>query len=109
MATFTPLSEGFGLQADGIDLSQPLSDAAFDELSSAFYRGGVLVVRGQRLSAAQFHGLARRIGGLFVRHHYGNRDDLDTRTRTVASVLTDPRDPRTLWRITVKSPGGLPA
>ena len=88
MATFTPLSEGFGLQAEGIDLSQPLSDAAYDDLPDA---------------------MKRRIDRLVVRHHYDNRDDLDTRTRTVASVLTDPRDPRTLWRITVKSPGGLPA
>lgn len=97
MATFTPLSEGFGLQAEGIDLSQPLSDAAFDELSSAFHRGGMLVVRGQRLSTSQFHGLARRIDGLVVRHHYGNRDDLDTRSRTVASVLTDAQEARPKW------------
>jgi alpha-ketoglutarate-dependent taurine dioxygenase len=29
-----------------------------------------------------------RIDGLVVRHHYGNRDDLDESSRTVASVLT---------------------
>lgn len=186
MATFSPLSGGFGLQADGVDLSAPLSDADFDELVAAFYRGGVLVVRGQRLTPAGFHAFARRVGvpephvidqfhhpehadililsnvrrdgmpigladggtyfhtdysylavparatllhsitvpskggdtlfadqraayddlpeatkrridGLVVRHHYGNRDDLDTRSRTVASLLTDEQEARLAW------------
>jgi len=83
--------------------------------------------------------MKRRVDGLVALHHYGNRDDLDRASRTVASVLdelkrhatqdqyrlrleygvgdlviwdnasllhsatlTDPEDPRTLWRITVK-------
>jgi taurine dioxygenase len=32
--------------------------------------------------------MRRRIAGLVVRHHYGNRDDLDERSRTAASVLS---------------------
>ena len=39
----------------------------------------------------------RRIDGLVVRHHYGNRDDLDTRSRTVASLLTDAQEQRLRW------------
>ncbi|MEO7151394.1 MAG: TauD/TfdA family dioxygenase [Burkholderiaceae bacterium] len=31
--------------------------------------------------------MKQRIDGLVVRHHYGNRDDLDSASRTVASVL----------------------
>jgi taurine dioxygenase len=186
MASFLPLSPSFGVLADGVDLSAPLSQAGFAQLESAFYRGGLLVVRGQRLTPAQFHAFARRIGrpephvidqfhhpeladilvlsnvrrdgrpigladggtyfhtdysylaqparatmlhsitvpskggetlfadqraayddlpgamkarieGLVVRHHYGNRDDLDTRSRTVASLLTDDQESRLGW------------
>lgn len=186
MASFVPLSPSFGVLADGVDLSAPLSQAGFAQLESAFYRGGLLVVRGQRLTPAQFHAFARRIGrpephvidqfhhpeladilvlsnvrrdgrpigladggtyfhtdysylaqparatmlhsitvpskggetlfadqraayddlpgamkarieGLVVRHHYGNRDDLDTRSRTVASLLTDDQESRLGW------------
>jgi len=186
MATFTPLSHGFGLSAEGIDLSGPLAGADFDALQAAFYRGLVMVLRGQRLTPAQFHAFAcrigrpephvidqfhhpeiadililsnvrrngrpigladggtyfhtdysylaqparatmlysvtvprrggdtlfadqraayddlpdatkRRIDGLVVRHHYGNRDDLDTASRTVASVLTEDQEARLAW------------
>lgn len=38
-----------------------------------------------------------RIDGLVVRHHYGNRDDLDERSRTVASVLTDDERKKIDW------------
>jgi taurine dioxygenase len=41
---------------------------------------------------AAYDGLPRRmqerIDGLLAIHHYGNRDDLDEASRTVASVLT---------------------
>lgn len=186
MTAFVPLSPSFGTLAQGLDLSAPLSDEAFAGLEAAFYRGGLLVVRGQRLTPARFHALAcrvgrpephvidqfhhpeladilvlsnvrrdgrpigladggtyfhtdysyleqparatmlhsitvpskggetlfadqraayddlpeatkRRIDGLVVRHHYGNRDDLDTRSRTVASLLTDAQEQRLRW------------
>ncbi len=38
-----------------------------------------------------------RIEGLVVRHHYGNRDDLDEASRTVASVLTDTEKQKVTW------------
>jgi taurine dioxygenase len=56
------LSEGCGLEASGVDLSQPMSDAAFREIEDAFFAGQVLVFRGQRLTPAQFHAFARRFG-----------------------------------------------
>jgi len=178
MVALAPLSPRFGLEASGIDLSQPISDATFAEIEAAFFRGQVLVIRGQRLTPEgfvafarrfgppephvidQFHhpadpnililsnvvrdgkpeGLAdagtyfhtdysyldiparattlysitvpevggdtlfadqytayddlsvamkRRIDGLLAVHHYGNRNNLDEATRTVASVLSD--------------------
>jgi len=39
----------------------------------------------------------KRIDGLVVRHHYGNRDDLDESSRTVASVLTDSEKQKVDW------------
>jgi taurine dioxygenase len=40
----------------------PLSDAAFRDLERAFYARQILVLRGQRITAAQFLAFARRIG-----------------------------------------------
>jgi taurine dioxygenase len=57
-----PLSPAFGLEATGIDLGQPLSDAAFAELEQAFFRAQLLVVRGQSLTPARFVAFARRFG-----------------------------------------------
>ena len=62
MIAFKPLSPLFGIEAAGVDLSQPLADAAFSELEQAFYAHQVLAIRGQHLSAAQFLAFARRFG-----------------------------------------------
>src|SRR5436190_17080497 len=39
----------------------------------------------------------QRIEALVVRHHYGNRDDLDDASRTVASVLSDDQKKKVSW------------
>lgn len=39
----------------------------------------------------------QRIEGLVARHHYGNRDDLDESSRTVASVLTSSEKQKVSW------------
>lgn len=38
-----------------------------------------------------------RIEGLVCRHHYGNRDDLDEKSRTVASVLNEAQKKKVHW------------
>lgn len=38
-----------------------------------------------------------RIEGLVARHHYGNRDDLDEGSRTVASVLNEAQKKKVRW------------
>ena len=180
---FRKLSEGFGLEAHGVDLSRAFD---FEELRSAFFRGQVLVMRGQKLTATQFLDFARRLGppephvidqfhhpehadililsnvqkdgkpigladagtyfhtdysyldvparattlysiqvpkvggdtlfanqyaayedlssnlkkqieNLVALHHYGNRDDLDKSSRTVASVLTGEQEQKMAW------------
>lgn len=52
----------FGVEAHGIDLSQPLPDARFAELERAFYANHVLAVRAQDLTPRQFLAFARRLG-----------------------------------------------
>src|SRR5215470_20296648 len=56
------LGRGFALEASGIDLGRPLSEAAFRGIEEAFYAGQVLVLRGQKLAAREFLGFARRFG-----------------------------------------------
>ena len=50
---------------------------------------------------AAYDGLAaslkKQIQGLIALHHYGNRDDLDRGSRTVASVLTGEQERRLSW------------
>jgi len=41
--------------------------------------------------------MKKRIDGLVALHHYGNRDDLDTASRTVASVLTEDQENKMTW------------
>ena len=62
MLQLKPLSVGFGLEAHGVDLSQPLSDAAFAEIEDAFFDGQVLAFRHQWLTCQQFLAFARRFG-----------------------------------------------
>jgi len=62
MLTVTPLGPGFGVEAAGLDLAQPLADDAFAELERVFFQGQLLVLRGQSLAPAQFVAFARRFG-----------------------------------------------
>lgn len=183
---FTRLCDGFGLQTADVDVGQPLDDTGWRTLSQAFFAAQVLVLRGQRLTAAGFHAFARRFGPpephvidqfhhpqsadililsnvqrdgrpagladagtyfhtdysyldvparatllysievpkqggdtlfadqyaayddlpatmkqrlapLVALHHYGNRDDLDTSSRTVASVLSADQEQKVQW------------
>ena len=41
--------------------------------------------------------LKRKIDGLVALHHYGNRDELDKGSRTVASVLTEEQEQKMAW------------
>src|SRR4051812_10223125 len=41
--------------------------------------------------------MKKRIDSLIALHHYGNRDDLDKKSRTVASVLTDEQEQKLNW------------
>lgn len=62
MIAFQPIAPSFGIETSDVDLSKPLSEAAFRELERAFYAHQVLGIRGQDLTAAQFVSFARRLG-----------------------------------------------
>jgi taurine dioxygenase len=62
MLRLKPLCPGFGLEASGIDLAEPLSDSEFAEIEAAFFRGQVLVFRAQTLKPEEFVAFARRFG-----------------------------------------------
>ena len=51
-----------GADVYGVDLSQPLSPAAFATLETALHTRAVLCVRQQRVTAPQFLAFARRFG-----------------------------------------------
>lgn len=59
---FHRLTDGFGQETFDVDVSEPLADAPWRALSQAFFAAQVLVLRGQRLTAPQFHAFARRFG-----------------------------------------------
>ena len=61
MVSTKPLSDGFGVEVAGVDLSA-LSPRAFAEIERAFYDHQVLTVRAQDLTPAQFVAWARRFG-----------------------------------------------
>ena len=56
------LSDAFGTAIEGIDLSRPLSDAAFREVERAFWDAQVLAIKDQRLDPAQYLAFAHRFG-----------------------------------------------
>src|SRR5688572_12002322 len=62
MIRFEPLSSLLGVETRDVDLSLPLSDAAFAELERAFYGHQVLAIRAQEITARQFLDFARRLG-----------------------------------------------
>jgi taurine dioxygenase len=62
MLEVRPLSAGFGADILGVDLAQPLSDAAFRDIERVFYDRQVIGLRAQTLTPAQFVAFARRIG-----------------------------------------------
>jgi taurine dioxygenase len=64
MIRVTKLAEHLGAEIAGVDLSQPLDDSVFDQVSKAFFEHQVVVFRDQRLTPAQQVAFTRRFGEL---------------------------------------------
>jgi taurine dioxygenase len=61
---FEPLSPALGIEVYGIDLSQPMDEAAFRSVEQAWYDGLILLFRGQRLEELHQVRFAERFGPL---------------------------------------------
>lgn len=64
MLTLTAISGTLGAEVDGVDLSEPLSDADFDQIHQAFLDHHVLVFRNQSLTPEQQMAFGQRFGEL---------------------------------------------
>ena len=60
-------------------------------------RNGTTFANQTRAYADLSEAMKTRIEGLVVRHHYGNRDDLNETSRTVASVLNEGQKKKVNW------------
>ncbi len=67
MITVTRLGKHIGAAITGVDLSQPLDDDTFAQVSQAFFNNEVVVFPGQKLTPAQQIAFTRRFGVL--EHH----------------------------------------
>ena len=63
-----PLSSALGAEILGVDLSAPLSDAAFAEIEAIWHANLVILLRGQILEEDDQVNFARRFGALSVSH-----------------------------------------
>lgn len=61
-----PLTDEFGTEVIGLDLSDPLPDEDFDRLRRAWFDAGVMVVRDQHLTPDQQVAFSRRFGPLII-------------------------------------------
>lgn len=66
--TATPSGGPIGALVHGVDVAQPLGDAAFARILELFHRHAVIVLRGQQLSPAQLVAFSARFGELDVHH-----------------------------------------
>ncbi len=66
MLRVTPLTKVIGAEVAGLDLREPLDDAAFAELYDALLRHQVLFLRDQPLDDAQHKAFAQRFGELTI-------------------------------------------
>lgn len=61
-----PSGCALGAEITGVDLSQPLDDAAFERIVALFHRYEVVYLRNQRITPAQQVAFSRRLGELEV-------------------------------------------
>lgn len=66
--TATPATPYLGAEIHGVDLSEPLSDAAFARVRELFFEHAVVCLRGQRMSPEAFADFSARFGTLEVHH-----------------------------------------
>lgn len=89
MMTVTRLGKHCGAEISGVDLSQPLSDAAFAEIERAFFDHEVVVFRDQKLTPAQQIDFTRRFGKLEIHVRKESRLSGHDEILVVSNLLDD--------------------
>ena len=64
---FRKLTGHFGVEVQGIDLSEPMSEATFAALDDAFNQNSLMLIRGQDVTPEQHIAFSSRWGTL--EHH----------------------------------------
>lgn len=93
--TITPISPALGARIEGIDLSQPLSEAHHRQLHQALLDHQVLFFRKQPLTPAQQARLAAYFGDLHIHPIYPNVPE-QPQVLVLDTAVTDLRD-NALW------------
>jgi alpha-ketoglutarate-dependent taurine dioxygenase len=62
----TPLSDAFGAEITGIDVSQPLDDETFGAIRDALHEYQVIAIRDQKLTPEEQKEFGARFGGLDI-------------------------------------------
>jgi taurine dioxygenase len=89
--TCDALTSGLGAEIRGVDVSQPLPDAAFSKVLDVLHDRCVIVFRGQKLAPQQLAAFSARFGELDVHHMIEHTlPDLPT-VRVLSNVVKDGR------------------
>jgi taurine dioxygenase len=84
-----PSTTGVGAEVFGLDLSLPLADAAFEQVSAAFNRYSVLVLRDQQLTPEQRIAFSRCFGPLQINVRSEFNKPSHPEIYTVSNVLEE--------------------
>ena len=79
-----PLTELFGAEIKGVDLSAPIADGDFERIRQAFYENSLLLFRDQHLDEWAHIDLTKRFGA--VDPDLGSRAERQIRTRERGSL-----------------------
>ncbi len=87
MLTIVPTGETLGATVEGLDLAEPLSDAAFETVLRALGEYGVLRFPRQRLTAAQLKAFSGRFGRLEINVAGSYQDPDHPEVMTLSNIV----------------------
>src|SRR3954468_18068336 len=64
--SYSPLHPTIGAEVEGVDLSQPISDAVRDDIKAGLLKWKVLFFRDQNVSRRQHLDFAKRFGSVYT-------------------------------------------
>jgi taurine dioxygenase len=88
--TIAPLNPVIGAEIGGVDLSRPLTDGQFANITAALNAHHVLIFRDQRLSTADHKRFARMFGPLHVHPYHAKATAPDHARAAAGGEAADP-------------------